>query len=119
MKALSNALVTPPFQTCPRPAITAVSTDQDAPAGIDIDPDRRAFLRARLNLLAFPQLKAEVAKGVPPARRARKSAIHAWWIWWIKHRDATAVKSQPDQTAPSPALAVSSPLKTNVRPDEY
>ena len=61
MKALSNALVTPPFQTCPRPAITAVSTDQDAPAGIDIDPDRRAFLRARLNLLAFPQLKADVA----------------------------------------------------------
>lgn len=46
---------------------------------IDADPELRTFIRARIDRLTFVEIADEVAAHFPPARRVRRSAIHAWW----------------------------------------
>jgi hypothetical protein len=46
---------------------------------IDADPELQAFIRARIDRLTFVEIADEVAGHFPPARRVRRSAIHAWW----------------------------------------
>ena len=46
---------------------------------IDADPELRAFIRARIDRLTFVEIADEIAEYFPPARRFRRSAIHAWW----------------------------------------
>ena len=46
---------------------------------IDADPELRAFVRARIDRLTFIEIADEIAAHFPPARRVRRSAIHAWW----------------------------------------
>lgn len=43
------------------------------------DPELRALVEARLGTMTFDQITAEVEAKFPPARRIRRSAIHAWW----------------------------------------
>lgn len=49
------------------------------PAKIDTDPELAAFIAARIDRLTFEEIADAVAEAFPPARRVRKSAIHAWW----------------------------------------
>ncbi|KHQ53004.1 hypothetical protein [Mameliella alba] len=76
-----------PVKGLPAPCAHRRAHRPGRPAKIDTDAELRAFILARIDALTFPQLEAEVAKAFPPARRVRKSAIHAWWT---KHRKALA-----------------------------
>ena len=49
------------------------------PAKIDTDPELQAFITARINRMTFHEIADAIAQHFPPERRARKSAIHAWW----------------------------------------
>ena len=46
---------------------------------IDADPELQTFIRARIDRLTFTEMADEIAAHFPPARRVRRTAIHAWW----------------------------------------
>ncbi len=46
---------------------------------IDADPELQTFIRARIDRLTFVEIADDIAAHFPPARRVRRSAIHAWW----------------------------------------
>jgi hypothetical protein len=49
------------------------------PRKIDMDPELRAFIEARIDGMTFHDIAEAVATAFPEPRRVAKSAIHAWW----------------------------------------
>ena len=49
------------------------------PAKIDSDPELQAFSAARVDLMTFAAVAAEVAAHFPQSRRVGRSAIYDWW----------------------------------------
>lgn len=48
-------------------------------AKLDVDPEVRSFVLARLDRMTFQAIADEVADHFPKTRRVGKSAIHSWW----------------------------------------
>ncbi|WP_139663160.1 hypothetical protein [Phaeobacter sp. B1627] len=49
------------------------------PRRIDADPELRAFVLNRIDVMTFEELAAAIADGFPPGRKVGKSAIHDWF----------------------------------------
>lgn len=49
------------------------------PRRIDADPELRAFVLERIEVMTFEELAEAIAQQFPPERRIGKSAIHDWF----------------------------------------
>lgn len=49
------------------------------PSRLDTDPELQAFVLARIELMTYKQVVAEVAASFPPDRRTSVSAVQRWW----------------------------------------
>jgi len=63
------------------------------PSNIDVDPELRAFIIARLATHTFTQIRNNIAANFPPDRRTSLSALSRWW-----HREGKHLSPQPQDT---------------------